>query len=192
LGKLQTIGDGRGDAAVNNRMRFLGNVALAYLKLQPAATPPDQAAVNAWLRELATRVQAHGRGIAVKTRNNNYYKSGLAINAQDFISEGRRIYDFALSQIRDDGTLPREMSRQIKALFYHNAAAIPLVMMAELARRQGHDWYGCQNHRLELLVERVLAGLRNPAFFRAQVRRRFWHRSAVRRRCGPARQETLL
>lgn len=175
LGRLKTVGEGHGDAAANNQMRFLANVALAYLKLQPAATPQDQAAINRWLRQLAARVQEHERGIEVKTRNNNYYKSGAALMAtgvaiknQDYISEGGIIYDFALSQIKDDGTLPREMSRQIKALTYHNAAACPLVVMAELARSQGQDWYGRHNHRLELLVNRVVAGIKDPAFFQAK------------------------
>lgn len=175
LGKLKTVGSGQGDAAANNQLRFLGDVALAYLKLQPAASPQDQAIIHAWLRQLATRVQEHERGVEIKKRNNNYYKSGLALMAtgiaitdQIFIAEGQSIYDFALSQIQDNGTLPREMSRQIKALIYHNAAAIPLVMMAELARRQGLDWYGRQDHRLELLVTRVVAGLKDPAFFQAK------------------------
>ena len=172
LGKLKTVGDDGGDAAANNELRFLANVAFAYLKLQAAAAPKDQDAINSWLGKLAARVQQYERGVEVKKRNNNYYKSGaalmatgIAIKNSEYVAEGRKIYDFAVSQIEDDGTLPREMHRQIKALIYHNAAACPLVMMAELARSQGQDLYAAQNHRLDRLVNRVVEGLKDPAFF---------------------------
>lgn len=39
------------------------------------------------------------------------------------------------------------MAREAKALTYHNRAAWTLVMMAELARSQGEDWYGRHKHR---------------------------------------------
>ena len=62
----------------------------------------------------------------------------------------------------------RAGSRRIKALIYHNAAAIPLVMMAELARWQGQDWYSHQSHRLGRPVTRLVEGFQNPAFFVAK------------------------
>ncbi|MCE9548702.1 MAG: alginate lyase family protein [Planctomycetia bacterium] len=179
LGQLKTVRDKEsghgGNAAENSQMRFLADVALAYLKLQSSATPQDREAINIWLGKLAARVQTFDRGVEVKRRNNNYFKSGVALMATgiaiknpEYIAEGKRTYDFAVAQIEDDGTLPREMSRQVKALVYHNAAACPLVVMAELARSQGQDWYAVRNHRLDRLVSRIVQGVKDPAFFEAR------------------------
>ncbi|KAB2640824.1 MAG: hypothetical protein DVB26_05715 [Verrucomicrobia bacterium] len=178
LGKLISLqGDGTpgGKAAEHILGVFLVDVGFTWIKLQAAASPEDQAAINTWLRKIAARVRDCAHAIKPETRNNIYYGYGLGMMAAgvgtkdpSYIAEAAKVYDFALSAIRDDGTLPREMSREIKALTYHNRASWQLIMMAELARLQGLDWFGHQKSRLSLLVNRVVEGIKDPSFFNAK------------------------
>ena len=149
----------------------LAGLSVAYLKIRPLATPAEQQKIAGWFSAIADFGLAYFQDPGHK-KNNHYYWVGLAvlgagIAAKDtrLIDAARTIYDKALADIQDDGTLLLEMARASRALHYHNYAIQPLVMMAEEARLIGEDWYARDNHRLELLAQRIVAGLAHPDWF---------------------------
>ncbi|WP_035057255.1 alginate lyase family protein [Andreprevotia chitinilytica] len=153
----------------------LAGLSLAYLKLKPEAEPAQRAHIDAWLPQVADASLAFATS-GHQALNNHYYWVGLAVMATGVatgnnkeINAARNIYDRALSDIRDDGTLPLELNRAGKALAYHNYALAPLVMMAELAKGVNEDWYGSQQGRLDKLANRVLSGIADPSWFATQT-----------------------
>lgn len=149
----------------------LAGVALAYIKLRPLAEPAQRAHIEAWLPQLADAALAFFSD-GKRARNNHYYWVGLAVMAtgiatgeQRYIAAASKIYDSALNDIGDDGSLPLEMNRAGRALAYHNYALAPLVMMAELSRSNHDDWYQRRHGRLQKLAQLVLDGIADPAWF---------------------------
>src|SRR5260221_1152210 len=53
------------------------------------------------------------------------------------------------------------MARERRALWYHAFALAPLVVLAELAARQGEDWYTIEDAALRRLATRMLDGISN-------------------------------
>jgi len=144
-----------------SRKWTLAGLALAYARVQPAATPDERRRIDAWLLALAAAVMAHSdahKGV----RNNHYYWEGLAVAATGAVTGdarclawGRRVFDHALGQVRPDGALPLELERAGKALHYHLYAAAPLVMMASI--------YDVQAAPLDRLVAYAVAGVADPS-----------------------------
>jgi poly(beta-D-mannuronate) lyase len=59
-----------------------------------------------------------------------------------------------------------ELARAGRALDYHNFAAAPLVILAELAAARGEgDWYALSDGALHRLVTRTIDGIRTPQLF---------------------------
>lgn len=160
-----------GSQAEYLRKWTLAGLSIAYLKAHPVASPAQQQKIAGWFSALAD----YGRVFFQDPRhkkNNHYYWAGLAvlgasITAKDsrLIDTARTIYDKALADIQDDGTLPLEMARASRALHYHNYAMVPLVMMAEEARLLDEDWYSRGDHKLERLAQRIVSGLAHPDWF---------------------------
>ncbi|MGJ4748983.1 alginate lyase family protein, partial [Leptospira sp. SA-E8] len=105
--------------------------------------------------------------------NNHYYWAGASVMAVALASDDQplrelawRTYRAGIDEIRADGSLPREMTRRQQALHYHNFSLTPLLMMAELARLSGEDWYAYRPERLPQLVELILHALEDPVFAR--------------------------
>lgn len=153
----------------------LASLSLAYLKLRPRAEATQREAIDAWLRRVAGEALSHIRH-SKAARNNHHYWVGLAVMAtasatgdKDLRQAARELFDQALGDIADDGSLPQELARAGKALAYHNYALAPLVLMAELAARDGEDWYALRGARLDLLVERTASGITDPAWFVART-----------------------
>ncbi|MBS1155352.1 MAG: Alginate lyase precursor [Proteobacteria bacterium] len=149
----------------------LAGLAAAYLKVQPVATAAERQQITQWFPAMAEFGLAVFRDPRHK-KNNHYYWVGLAVlgagiaaNDAKLIDTARGIYDKALADIGDDGTLPLEMARASRALHYHNYAMEPLVLMAEEARLLGEDWYARQDRRLDRLARRIVAGLDDPQWF---------------------------
>lgn len=153
----------------------LASLSLAYLKLRPHAEATQREAIDAWLRRVAYEALSHIRH-SKAARNNHHYWVGLAVMAtagatgdEALRQAARELFDEALSDIEDDGSLPLELARAGKALAYHNYALAPLVLMAELAARDGEDWYALRGARLDLLVGRTAQGIADPAWFVART-----------------------
>ena len=71
----------------------------------------------------------------------------------------------AARDIAANGTLPEEMARGQRALFYHVFSVVPLVLMAEMATKRGEDWYALGNGAVHRLVQLSASGLANPETF---------------------------
>lgn len=153
----------------------LAGLALSYIKIKPELNADDRQVIENWLTKLANASLEFTKKNNAP-RNNHYYWQGLAVmatgvatNNDYFIDEARMIYDKALSDIQDDGSLPQELKRRQKALSYHNYALAPLVIMAELAKSKNEDWYHRNNSRLEKLAHLVLRGIADDSWFIAKT-----------------------
>lgn len=139
----------------------LGGLALSYARVQPAATPAQRQAIEAWFTTLADATLVHADTRKGK-RNNHYYWEGLAVTAvggvtrnQRFLQWGHGVFDNAMAQVAADGSLPAEMARGAKALHYHAFAAAPLAMMASIL--------DLQSPVLDRLADFTLAAARDPS-----------------------------
>jgi poly(beta-D-mannuronate) lyase len=150
------------------------SVAIAYLKVKPALGQDTRTRIEAWLQEISHATLAYWKN-PKKTRNNHYYWTGVGVMAtavasgdKVLLADARGIYESGLRDIAADGSLPNEMRRAGRALHYHNFSAAPLVLIAEMARYVGQDWYALQDNRINLLAERVADGFADPRWFAEQ------------------------
>ena len=168
LGWLAHWADGRAllgtmttEQSYTMRKWTLAGLALAYARVQPAATPDERRRIDAWLLALADATIRHAdahKGV----RNNHYFWEGLAVAATGAVTGdarcrtwGRGVFDAALAQVRADGALPHELERGTKALHYHLFAAAPLVMMASM--------FDVQAPPLDRLVAFAVRGVADPS-----------------------------
>lgn len=132
LGKIEK------EQAHYERKWLLAGLALSYAKVRDPASRDQKAAIDTWLQALADGVKKHSDAYKGE-RNNHYYWEGLAVaatgavtnNAHD-LAWGRKVFDVAMTQIADDGSFPRELSRGGRALHYHLFAATPLAMLESI------------------------------------------------------------
>lgn len=160
-------------AGYERKWRTAG-LAMVYLALKARAAPAERAAIEPWLARLADQVEA--MDTRPESWNNHHYWIGYVATAVGAatgdaarFARGRKAFDDGLAAIGPDGTLPRELARRGRALSYHNYALAPLVMAAEVAARQGEDWYARHDGALHRLAARVAAGLADPEGFAARV-----------------------
>ena len=149
----------------------LTGTALAYVKVKPYATPEQRKVIETWLLKVAGAARAYFDDPGRK-RNNHWYWLGLGL-AGVAIATGderqwataRDIARDAARDIRDDGALPMELARAERALHYHAFAVMPLVVLAEIARARGEDFYAFNDGALHRLVALTVRGLDDPAVF---------------------------
>jgi len=135
LGKM---GSGQ---AYDTQKWLLASVALSYGRVQQRASAQDAAQIEKWLKALADRVITFTEQTP-KMRNNHYYWQGLAVTTvgaitheKTYLDFGNQVFDTAMGQISDDGSLPLELKRGKKAARYHAFAAGALVMMSSILDR---------------------------------------------------------
>lgn len=149
--------------------------ALAWIKVRRFASPEERARVEPWLVRLADASRAFFDDGARK-RNNHWYWMGLLAGATA-IGTGsdrhwlmaREIMSDAARDIGADGTLAHELDRRSRALHYHAFAAMPLVVLAELAAAAGDDFYAAGGDALHRLAGLTMRGLADPAAFERLV-----------------------
>lgn len=166
---------GNNDQADYLRQWTHGAAALAYLKTLPLATPAQRGIIGPWLEQLSRANLAYWDDPRHK-RNNHYYWTGVGILATAIANNdaglrhsAQAIYRKGVDDIQADGSLPMEMARGARALHYHDYAAAPLVMMAQLANESGQDWYAYREGALGRLARRVADGYRDSAWFAQQA-----------------------
>jgi poly(beta-D-mannuronate) lyase len=108
--------------------------------------------VTAWLREAAHRDISFER--PTDSDNNHHYWRGLAatvigVTAADdkLFRFGVNAYKEAIAEIDRSGALPKEMARHENAIRYQGFALQPLILIAQLASRQGIDLFSYQSHK---------------------------------------------
>ncbi len=149
----------------------LAGIAIAYLKLKRWATAEDRATIEPWLIKVADAARAGFDDAGVK-RNNHWYWLGLGMAAVGVATDSDKHWQMAKSIFADaakditaDGTLPLEMAREGRALYYHVFATEPLVLLAEFGAARGEDWYALNDGALHRLVAKTAAGLNDPTIF---------------------------
>ncbi|EOW2139212.1 polysaccharide lyase [Stenotrophomonas sp. GD03908] len=159
------------DQSFYMRQWMLDAVAMAYLKVHDQADPQQRARIDPWLQQLARANLAYWDN-PKRRRNNHYYWGGLGVLATGLATDddalwqaGHAAFQKGIDDVQDDGSLPLEMARGQRALHYHDYALAPLVMMAELARLRGQDWYASRDHAIDHLARRVIEGSKDPAWF---------------------------
>jgi poly(beta-D-mannuronate) lyase len=165
LGKID------GKQAEAQRKWDLAGSALAYLKLKTWASEDDRKAIEPWLIKVADAARAHFDDTSIK-HNNHWYWLGLGLGAVGIAAESDKHWQMAkgimadaAKEISADGTLPLEMAREGRALYYHAFAVMPLVTLAELGASRGEDWYALNDGALHRLVAKTADGLNAPAVF---------------------------
>lgn len=172
LGTMEHVNNDQSDYM---RQWTHGAAALAYLKTKSLATPTERHEIETWLKKLSSANMTYWDDPKHK-RNNHYYWTGVGIMAtaiathdHTLLKTAQSIYRKGIDDIQPDGSLPMEMARKRRALHYHDYATAPLVLMAELARIDGSDWYSYRNGAIERLAERVASGYRDPSWFSEQA-----------------------
>lgn len=115
--------------------------------------------VKKWLSRLNKLVIHDYSSPAEIPKNNKLYWAAWAVGITSTVLQNPEHYKWAIEQaktgliqIEDDGTLPLEVRRSARAQTYHLFAALPLVLMAELAATNGTDLYSYNNGALHKLV----------------------------------------
>ncbi len=149
----------------------LAGVALAYLKVKPYATAEQRRIIEPWLMRFADAGLAFFNDPNHK-RNNHWYWLGVAVGVTALAADSRKHWEIARAIMSDaardiatDGTLPMELARGGRAIHYHAFAVMPIVVLAELGRAKGEDWYALNNGAVHRLVAVTLDGLADPTLF---------------------------
>jgi poly(beta-D-mannuronate) lyase len=162
--------------AERERAGLLSGLAFAYLKTKDLASSLDRSMIEPWLDRLARGVES-SFGDPARPANRRLALVALATVAVgaatrngDHWRFGEEAYDQSLAAITPEGVLEIEMRGGERALFDQDFALGALVMTAELAANQaGEDWYERRDGAIHRLANRVLDGLRDPAWFSAQT-----------------------
>lgn len=150
--------------------------AIAYLKVESAASPSQEAEIGRWLRQLGNDVVHFQERLAAThsedSRNNIHAWASLAAAAAGLGSHSPDLFGWGvqagrqeLGEVDADGYLPLELQRGRRALHYHIFTVAPLVTLAELARSNGIDLYAQSDGALRRLAQRVLLGIEDPVSF---------------------------
>ena len=129
----------------------LSSISLAWSVVETDAAIPaaQRAAILKWMHRVTEYMFDQDPHPDDHDRENNhaYWRAlcaasvGILANDERLYRRGLDQYERAIGQMNDDGSLPLEMARHENALHYQSFALAPLVMIAELARRQGVDLY---------------------------------------------------
>ena len=112
----------------------------------------------------------------LERRNNHQYWAAWSVMASAVILDRRDLFDWAVAQYRqgvgqvdEQGYLPRELSRQTRALAYHNYSMAPLLMIAAFAQANGLDLRAENADGLQRLARRLESGLQDPKIFQERT-----------------------
>jgi poly(beta-D-mannuronate) lyase len=129
----------------------LSSISLSWSIVQtdPAIPAAERAAILAWMHKVTDYMfdQDPHPGEPDRENNHAYWRAlcatsvGILTNDNKLYRRGLAQYFRAIGQINPDGSFPLEMARHENALHYQSFALAPLVMIAELTRRQGIDLY---------------------------------------------------
>jgi poly(beta-D-mannuronate) lyase len=129
----------------------LSSISLAWSIVQTDANIPaaQRAAILAWMHKVTVNMldQDPHPGEPAHENNHAYWRAlcatsvGILTSDDKLYRRGLAQYVRAIGQINPDGSFPLEMTRHENALHYQSFALAPLVMIAELARREGTDLY---------------------------------------------------
>jgi poly(beta-D-mannuronate) lyase len=129
----------------------LSSISLAYSIVQsdPSISADQRKQILKWMHDVTEHMFDEDPHPDDHARENNhaYWRAlcaasvGILTNDNKLYRRALEQYVRAIGQMEPDGSLPLEMARHENALHYQSFALTPLVMIAELAARQGTDLY---------------------------------------------------
>jgi len=129
----------------------LSSVSLAWsvVETDPAIPAAQRTTILKWMHKVTEYMFDQDPHPDDHDRENNhaYWRAlcaasvGILTSDEKLYRRGLAQYERAIGQMNPDGSLPLEMARHENALHYQSFALTPLVMIAELASRQGIDLY---------------------------------------------------
>jgi poly(beta-D-mannuronate) lyase len=152
----------------------LSSVSLAWSVVQtdPAIPAAQRAAILVWMHKVTEYMldQDPHPGEPARENNHAYWRAlcatsvGILTSDDKLYRRGLAQYVRAIGQMNPDGSFPIEMARHENALHYQSFALAPLVMIAELARRQGIDLYSLRvnGHTIADAVDFIIRASANP------------------------------
>lgn len=148
--------------------------ANAYLRVKSAAPegsldPGQSERIEAWFRQLVDGVRNYYTDRPLRKVNNHDYWAAFAVISAavatgDCDDWGWALakFDEAMGQITEEGYLPKELSREDRALEYLNYAMQPLTLIAVFAEVNGESVYERYREKFRKLTGNVVAGLESP------------------------------
>lgn len=152
----------------------LSSISLSWSIVQtdPAIPAAQRAAILGWMHKVTEYMFGEDPhpGDDAHENNHAYWRAlcatsvGILTNDDKLYRRGLSQYFRAIGQINRDGSFPLEMARYENALHYQSFALAPLVMIAELARRQGIDLYSLRvnGHTIDDAVDFLVRASANP------------------------------
>lgn len=155
----------------------LGSLSSHYIQIRHSKqiSKTDRNKIDQWLQELSDQVVSdYSRRLDAGSRRNNHAYwaawgvmiTSVTLNDKKNFKWSTKIFDRAMQDIDEDGTLPLEIARQGKAFNYHVFALNPLIMMAETLDANGKNGYQPALHRL---VKRVTDSLEDQKYFKEKT-----------------------
>lgn len=145
--------------------------ANAYLRGMAAAPEgafdPDQSdRIERWFRQLSEGVRAYYTDRDPEKVNNHDYWAAWAVMSSAVATQecgdwnwSLAKFDEAMGQVDSAGYLPRELSRETRALEYLNYAIQPLTLIATFAEVNGYALHENYRNELQALAQNVVNGL---------------------------------
>ena len=134
----------------------LSSISLAYSVVQsdPAIPADQRKQILNWMHDVTIYMFDQGPRPDDHSHENNhsYWRAlcatsvGVMTSDNNLYRRGLEQYVRAIGQMNPDGSLPLEMARHENALHYQSFALAPLVMVAELAARQGTNLYSIRSN----------------------------------------------
>jgi poly(beta-D-mannuronate) lyase len=145
-------------------------LAYSIIKGAPDLDAGQQARVEAWLKRVAKNQISYPGGPTSCCNNHAYWRGlhasiiGVINNDNDLYRYGIEQFLSALDSMSKDGSLPLEMARGERALHYQTFAILPLVYIAEIASRQGHNLYDLKvkGKDLHLAIRFLMRAMHDP------------------------------
>ena len=150
---------------------------LAYSIVRPfiAETRPDDAGrIESWLQKASWTHISHEDHDKDSCCNNHFYRRALHATVIGIVSNDDKLFQYgisavmsALNELNPDGGFPREVSRGTLAVHYQNYAMLYLVMIMQLASRQGYDLFDfvVDDNRIETAAAFAINAIENPQDF---------------------------
>jgi poly(beta-D-mannuronate) lyase len=144
--------------------------ALAYARDKARYAPEEQAAVEAWLRQVIQTLQKDSALQKYKLDNKQYLLGvlmaayGQAAGDKQMLNKAFKTYTTAIKGQRKDGSLPRDSGRGGSALHYSNQAVGNLVALADVLDTAGIDAWGFQSggKSIDSIIKFLLDATENP------------------------------
>jgi poly(beta-D-mannuronate) lyase len=156
----------------------LSSISLAWsvVRTDPAIAAAQRAQIEQWMHAVTEYMFSQDPHPNEPARENNHYywralcatSVGILTSDDKLYRRGLAQYARAVGQMNPDGSLPLEMARHENALHYQSFALAPLVMIAELAARQGVDLYSLRanGHTIDDAVDFLVRASSDPSLMK--------------------------